>query len=338
MAVVRNFRLSLLWPAFLLLSAQPSIAAVSPDAMLALLGVGDVPHLLRGEIVSFDVREPNERTLAAGVAMRVETTPRRLIAAVERGALADGDPEVIAGGTIPPSAGPGTLSGLTASESDMAEELDEVEPSSEYNLSLSEIEGFRELARMLSKEDEGARLSAWSSRFREMLWRRLESYSERGVGGIAPYARSGGHKVDVGAELHLFTEQSAVLRHGFPELRTALLKYPAALPPGVASVFQWVDRKVEGRPTPILVHQMLQAEADNGVVVMRDFYVGHSFNSSQLVLGILPYRDGSLVVYSHYTSTDQVAGVGKALKHAIGRERLRAIMVARMERLRAAAH
>jgi hypothetical protein len=95
----------------------------------------------------------------------------------------------------------------------------------------------------------------------------------------------------------------------------------------------WVD----GRPAVILDHQVIQRTAGGAIVAVRDFYVGHSFNSSQMVLAILPYRNGSLVLYSHYTSSDQVAGVGAGLKRAIGRGHLRAVMFERMERLRASA-
>ncbi|WP_228719871.1 hypothetical protein [Methylococcus geothermalis] len=341
-----DFRISLLLSRLtaLFLLAVPAFATEAaasrpPPSVTATLGIEDTAGLERGEIVAYDVREPNDKTLAAGLAMHVEAAPERLIAAVREGALLAGDPEVIASGTILPDNGPEALERFEfrPSDSEEVEALREVEPGSEFNLSEAEIEGFRTLAQTLENEPEAAKLRAISRRYREVLWQRLASYRKDGLGGIAPYARSSGQAVDVAAELRLFTEQNAVLRHYSPELQMALLTFPSVLPAGVTSTLQWVERKVEGRPTPILVHQMIQRGGGGAVVAVRDFYVGHSFNSSQMVLGMLPDRNGSLVFYSHYTSTDQVAGVGKGLKHAIGRERLRAVMFGRMERFRALA-
>lgn len=341
MPVFRKSNLLRRLPAFMLfvlpVFAAAAAAAGVPLPATATLGIADVSGLDQGEIISYDVREPTDKTLAAGLAMYVEAPPERLIAAVRNGALLVGDPEVIAAGTFLPASGPEALEKFEfgASDIDEAEALSEVEPGSEFNFSAAEIEGFRALGRTLARVSEAERLRLLSRRYREVLWQRLDSYRKNGPDAIAPYARSGGNTVDVAAELRTFTEQSVPLRLYAPELQEALLKFPSQSSSDTASTLQWVERKVEGRPTVILVHQMIQRTGGGAVVAVRDFYVGHSFNSSQMVLGILPYREGSLVFYSHCTSTDQVAGVGAGLKHAIGRERLRAVMSGRMERFRA---
>jgi hypothetical protein len=323
-------------PVFMLF-VLPAFAAGVPQPATAVLGIADISGLDRGEIISYDVPEPTEKTLTAGLAMYVEAPPGRLVAAVRSGALLAGDPEVIATGTFLPADGPDALDRFEFGPSDIeeAEALSEVEPGPEFNFSEAEIEGFKALGRTLARASEPEKLRLLSLRYREFLWQRLDSYRRNGPDAIAPYLRSGGNTVDVAAELRTFTEQSAVLRQYAPGLREALLKFPSESSSGAASTLQWVERKVEGRPTVILVHQMVQPTGGGAIVAVRDFYVGHSFNSSQMVLGILPYRRGSLVFYSHCTSTDQVAGIGMNLKHAIGRERLRAVMFGRMERFRA---
>jgi hypothetical protein len=320
-------------PAF---AAEAAASRVPPPAT-AMLGIADDSGLGQGEIIAYDVREPTDKTLAAGLAMYVDAPPERLLTAIQNGALLVGDPEVMATGTILPGQGPEALERFEFGPSDIeeAEALSEAEPGPEFNLSEAEIEGFRALSRTLAQASEAEKLRAVSRRYRELLWRRLESYRKDGPDAIAPYARADGNPLDVAAELRILTEQSEALRQYSPELQTALLKFPSASPSGAVSTLQWVERKVEGRPTAILVHQMIQRTDGGAVVAVRDFYVGHSFNSSQMVLGILPYRQGSLVFYSHCTSTDQVAGMGASLKHTIGRERLRAVMFGRMERFRA---
>ena len=54
------------------------------------------------------------------------------------------------------------------------------------------------------------------------------------------------------------------------------------------------------------------------LILSRQFYVGHSYNSNQLTIVCLPYSDGSLVFYANRNFTDQVAGFGSNLKNAIG--------------------
>ena len=56
------------------------------------------------------------------------------------------------------------------------------------------------------------------------------------------------------------------------------------------------------------------------MVVQRQFYASNGYNVEQAVAGFLPVRDGTLVVYTNHTSTDQVAGFGGSAKRSIGRK------------------
>jgi hypothetical protein len=69
-------------------------------------------------------------------------------------------------------------------------------------------------------------------------------------------------------------------------------------------------------------------------MLSRQFYVGHSYNSAQLILGALPFKEGTLVFYRQRTSTDQLAGLGSRLKRNIGRRQMKQQMITRLERLR----
>ena len=70
------------------------------------------------------------------------------------------------------------------------------------------------------------------------------------------------------------------------------------------------------------------------VVLARQFYVGHSYNASQLTIGYFPYREGVVLFYARRMSTDRVAGIASGLKHSIGRELMRSEMLKRMQRLK----
>ncbi|MDO9139331.1 MAG: hypothetical protein Q7U38_03255, partial [Methylobacter sp.] len=59
-----------------------------------------------------------------------------------------------------------------------------------------------------------------------------------------------------------------------------------------------------------------------------------SYNSNQLSIACLPYRDGSLIFYANRSFTDQVTGFGSSVKHSIGREQMRGEIVKRLVNLR----
>jgi len=125
-----------------------------------------------------------------------------------------------------------------------------------------------------------------------------------------------------------------VLALYFPELYKARLNYPAALPAGAEETFFWRNRNVQGRPTAVLVHRIMFNSDAGELILSRQFYAGHSYNSNQLTIACLPYRDGSLVFYANRTFTDQVAGMGSSLKHSIGREQARGEMTKLLKNMR----
>jgi len=119
-------------------------------------------------------------------------------------------------------------------------------------------------------------------------------------------------------------------------LYKALLNFPSALPVGAEEKFFWLNREVQSRPTAILVHRVMLRMGAGEVILSRQFYAGHSYNSNQLTIVCLPYRDGSLVFYMNRTFTDQVAGNASSLKHSIGNEQERDEIVKLLKNLRKA--
>jgi len=70
-----------------------------------------------------------------------------------------------------------------------------------------------------------------------------------------------------------------------------------------------------------------------GIIVSRQFYVGHSYHSSHVVAGCVLYKEGAQVLYSTRSSTDQVAGMGSSLKYSIGRDKKKKERIKRLQRL-----
>lgn len=65
------------------------------------------------------------------------------------------------------------------------------------------------------------------------------------------------------------------------------------------------------------------------VAVQRHYYVSTGYNVEQAIAGYLHDGDGTLVIYTNHTSTDQLAGLGSGAKRSIGRK----LMAGRLETL-----
>ena len=98
-------------------------------------------------------------------------------------------------------------------------------------------------------------------------------------------------------------------------------------------MFPWVEKNMEGRPATILRHRVTMDWNGGVLVLTREFYAPHSYNSSQWITGCLPYRNGTVVFQQVRSYTDQVAGVVSDTKHIVGRELLKDKMLKSFERL-----
>lgn len=323
----------------LLLATSPVRAGLTAEDLIGRVGIApaDVARLQNGEIVSYSVSETGSKSLATGIAMYLKTAPARIVEVIERRELIARDPDVTARGVVPPGAGAEAFAkfAYTPAQADEARDLLNVRPGPDFNLSTEEIAGFAALKAGLNTDDDKAVAEAVSKQYRTVLAARMQAYRSKGLAGIAAYDRGDGEKADPAAELTDAARASKLLGDQFPELQKALLRYPAEMPADADNGFSWVCRTVQGRPTPILVHRLIYARNDGAVLLQRAFYVGHSYNVSQIFAGTVPYQDGALVLYSARSSTDQVSGMGEALKHSIGRKQMEKEMIKKFQALKA---
>lgn len=54
----------------------------------------------------------------------------------------------------------------------------------------------------------------------------------------------------------------------------------------------------------------------------RQIYAPHFYNSMQMLAGVIPHEDGTVLFYEGRTYTDQVAGFGGGMKHSVGGKQL----------------
>ncbi|MEI6269022.1 MAG: hypothetical protein WCP01_09105 [Methylococcaceae bacterium] len=311
----------------------PVFAASIPDAtaLIQQLGIqqGDVGKLNQGDVVFFNVAEGDEKELAAGAAMYFPATPSKMIGLIKNKGLASIDTEVTAEGAIPLQATLDNFKGFAfKAGSDEAASFLAAKPGSQFNLSTEEFQALQAIS--------AANPDAASQAYRKILFQRWQAYQKNGLKGIATYDRGNGTEANPAGELRIATQNSKVLARYFPELYKVWLNYPAALPTGAEETFFWRNRNVESRPTAILVHRVMLSNDAGELILSRQFYAGHSYNSNQLTIACLPYLDGSLVTYTNRTFTDQVAGFGSSVKHSVGGQQARGEMTKMLKNARKA--
>jgi len=290
--------------------------------------------LERGEIVSYEVNETSKKELGIGLAMIIPVALPKVVDYIRQGNLTNTESDLIASGRLLANADISSFQqfGFSNKQIDEAKSFLNAIPGDAFNLSKQELETLKSSRIDLQDANSESLLNAANQKYREFLLRRFMAYQKNGLSGIAAYDRQRG-SADPGAELRTDVINSKAWAQYFPELQQAWLNYPAEPLPNTSEQFLWLNRSVENRPTAILTHRLIATSENGGIVLSRQFYVGHSYNSSHVVTGGLPYKDGTLVFYSIRSSTDQVAGMGSSLKHSIGRAQMKKEMIERLQRI-----
>ena len=271
------------------------------------LSAADRQRVMSGELVTAELRPVSERDLAVAVAALVRTSPDALGKLVLSGAMVTADSQVRAFGVIK---GAGSLQDfaklqLTGAE---AQVLAGARAGDALNLSAAEIAGFT----------AAAGTAAVQQQLRQVLLARYQSYRAGGLAGIAPYDRGGGRTTDHAADLRRASEATPALERYGPALRAVLLDYPNATAPAFEESFFWVKSIIHGKTTYTLTHVVVMPVGAARVVARRQFYVSTGYNGEQRVAGLLPVQDGTVVVYASHAFTDQVTGLGGAVKRSVG--------------------
>ena len=294
-------------------------------------------RLLAGDTIVYGVPETSDPELGAGVAMYLPVSLTRAAEVLTSPDVVLKDPSVTASGRIPTEATPAALRGfkLASGEAGEAQDALDAVAGPRFNLTLAESETFRAAKAAPRCCDRTAVLETAAEKWRTLLLQRAQAFLARGLEGIAPYARRGGES-DPAALLRVAAGDARIVAPLAPRLEEALLRYPTEQSPTAISQVYWEKRQVQGRPTPILVHHLVDVSPALALYVERQFYVGHTYNASQILCAAVPYEDGVVILSSNRVSTDQVTGFGGEMKRAIGRRQLRAEIVKRFDRIRAA--
>lgn len=316
-------------------AAEPSVAGEVQD--LLQISAGDRRRLAQGEIVSYPVVENSERELAVGLAMVVQAPLGQVADYLASGQLIAQDATISEFGIVPNEAPASALAGarFTGGERSEAESFLEASPGTRFNLSLEEIEALRALRDSSGSAARDGAVERASAAYRRILQERLQAYRRAGLGGLVPYARSGGSVRDPAIDLRLAAADAEHLARYGQALNLALLRYPEDPAPQMVDSFYWIKRRIQRRPHLSLLHRMVVPGPGLVIHVERYFYVGHSFNSTEIITGALAHPDGTLVFSTSRASTDEVLGMGNQLKRTVGRSQMRDEIRTRLDKLRA---
>ena len=300
----------------------------------------DLEKLFVNEIVSYELESGTDKELAIVVAMLVKAPIDQLADVVLKGDVLRASKTVVEVhffGDHPPTEELFSDVGFTADESKEVAELLQVAPGSTFNLSKEEILRFNAVARKIessgSTNDSTVR-SAINDAYRTIFLERYKAFRQGGLSAIAPYDR-GKKSVDPGEELRGTIRRSILLKERMPDFYRAFLNYPDDGRDEIHNRFALVKQIVDDRPAFVLSHRMYQRKpGEYALYAYHEFYVGHSYNSLQVVSGAAQVEQGTLVFYVNRTSTDQVAGFGGGLKRSIGRGMMRSAVIEQFESIR----
>ena len=294
----------------------------------------DLDKLAQGEIVSRDLQEDSKKELALAVAMVVKAPFGEVFDWLQKRAIDDVDETILSHGVLPDGAVSAESFASLSFEPGELDKLLLVEPGSDFNLSQPEIAKLQGIAKANESAPIAKQQEAIAQAYREILSQRVDAYRQGGLAGIAPYTR-GGDEAQPGKELGLAVEEMKYIEEGAPTFYHAFKNFPADAKPSMESQFTWQIQSIQDRPTVVLVHRMIERHEDYAVAGRREYFVGQSFNSLQIIAGAFSYGEDTLIFYTNRTFTDQVAGFGSGTKHTIGRKMMLGEVVKLFESIRA---
>ena len=304
------------------LGAQPAHAQPNADQVLSDVGFSAdaKQRVLNGEFVTTDVPGVSDKDLSIAIAFLVPTTPEALSQQVMSGVVDSADAQVRASGELKGAASLADLAGLKITSA-VAQQLANAQPGAALNLSTDEIAAFGAVP--------GGAQPAIQRQLQQMLLARFQAYSS---------VRSGGHRSLRSRRRQLGRCRGRVAQgqhggHGAAEVHAGLRAgadgYPQATAPGMRQSSRWMSYDIDGTPTFVLTHTLAAGEGTARAVVQRQYYVSTGYNAEQAVAGFVPVQQGTLVVYTNHTFTDQVAGFGGSVKRGVGRR----MMASKLEQL-----
>jgi hypothetical protein len=277
---------------------------------------------LAGEIVMLDRDNSIENELALALVAVVKRPYNEVINAVKGNRLFQFNGYILDFVEIKGSPDESKFQGLgfTTSDTDEGWALLEAKAGNSSNLSTEEIARFQKLRAEVVGLDDAAFIDSVNKVVRTSLAERLRRYQAMGLGGITTYQRSREETSSPAEELITATRAMEDMKRYAPEFFNILQNFPDAQLTDVEHRFYVFKANIEGRTGFILSHRIYFFGTEFTMLAERHIYTPHSYNSLQLIAGIIPHEDSSVLFYGNRTYTDQVTGLGSSMKHSVGGE------------------
>lgn len=311
-----------------------AFAAPTVEELMAgfAFSTDDVQRVRNGELVNTSTKETSERELAVVNVFLVKAPVQKLLGFLKGGPSSRNDPQIQSvteirdDGTF---ADPKSVVLQPGGDKEAQRYLDAA-PGDTLNLSTAEIATFAAL-----KASGSAGQPQIEDAVRQMLLARYQAYHDKGLAGIAPYARGKDKQSQPADDLRRETEAAKGLKKYAPAFYDVLMNYPQGNPAGLTQHFFCIRYGMSGRPNFALRQRLAMPLDDAYVLADRDFYVSSGYNDTQAVAALLPVTDGTVVVYVARTTTDQLGGFGASAKQSIGRGMMQKQIGAIFEKARA---
>jgi hypothetical protein len=311
--------------------SSPGFAAdPTPTAKEVLAAVGfsaDVEQqILSGKIVKRSLASTSDRDLVAGLAFLIRKPPEAFVDDILRKDLVlKTDANTLEMGKFSANGSLSDLGALKLSDKEK-KRYAAAKAGENANLSTAEIAALKAL---------GGNEGAVEAEMKKILLARYRAYKKDGLAGIEHYDR-GGKKYDPAAELRGFSNAAQGVKKFDPVLFSYLTELPKNPPTDLQEVFRWTRYRAHGEPTLILTHAFSSKIGGAIAAVQRQYYVSGGYNVEQAAVGFIPVKEGTLVVYSNHTSSDQVTGFGGSAKRSIGEKLMASQLQSLFEKLQSA--
>lgn len=311
--------------------AEPTKTPLQAQTILKDLELADTDaqRLLAGEIISGDLQEGSRKEIAISIAMFVRAPLQEVFDAAHSARTLEAARNIIMfrdlGDQTPTEQSFAEL-GYTSDDTLDLFLLAQAEPGFRFNLAPSEILQLREVGNKFGTRGAGTDPTVRNhvnATYRTILLSRYRAYLEGGIRVIGSYDRGGGDTVWPGRELATAAAKMLLPDYA-PDFYRAFIDYPQNTSSDIEHSFYWIKQRIGDRPGFVLAHRLFQRKPGYALMAERQFYVGHSYNTRQIIVGCLPVEEGTMVFYTNRTSTDRVdvESVSDIL-HEMGRRQLR---------------
>jgi hypothetical protein len=279
-----------------------------------------------GQTVSTELIKVADRELAIGVACLIKEDGRDILQTfrAERSLLT---PEFLrTSGQIGAGATVAALQEVSLGDSaaEEAQNYLQAKPGVGLNLSAAEIDMFKAIK---VKKPGEANIAQVHKIIRNQLFHRYVAYRDKGLDGIADYAREDGETTQLARDLKASLNASPGLKELAPYFHRVWLEYPGSMPANAKETFFWSRLDIEDRPALALAHRIATKFDGTEVIGERYFYISRFFDVAYALVAVVPTKEGTLFFYVNRFWVDYWSGL-VSLKRAVGKQ----IMAGRMKK------